>query len=92
MTVALSPWSEQFFVVVVVGIVSAAKQAPESMGCPARFHVAEKIGNINAVKDYVNLHTKAFTTILVVTMPMAKGRCFFIVLVVHYQHDIITLV
>ncbi len=77
MTLAFSSWSEQLFVVVVVGIVPAAKEALESIGGPAQFHVAEKIENINAVNDYVNLHTKAFTTILVVTMPMAtKDTCF----------------
>ncbi len=53
---------------VTFGIVPAAREALESMGGPAQCHVAEKIENINAVKDYVNLHTKAFTTILVVTL------------------------
>ncbi len=60
MTVTLSPWSEQIFVVVVVGIVPAAKEALESMGGPARFHIAEETVNINSINDYVNLCTKAF--------------------------------
>ncbi len=38
MTVALSPWSEQLFVVVVVGIVPVAKEALESMRGLAQFH------------------------------------------------------
>ncbi len=74
MTVELSPWSEQLFVVVVVGIVPAAREALESMGGQARFHVAEKIENINCVKTYVKLHTNDSTRLRVVTMPMAtKG-------------------
>ncbi len=51
------------FVVVIVDSFPAAKDALESMGCPARFHVEEKTENINAAKDYINLHTKAFMTI-----------------------------
>ncbi len=75
MTVELLPWSEQLFVVVVVGIVPAAREALDSMGGPARFHVAEKIENINAVNDYLNLHTKAFTTILVLITKGMSPRC-----------------
>ncbi len=50
MTVALSPWLKQLFVVVVVGIVPARDEAPKLMGGPVRFHVAKRIESINCVK------------------------------------------
>ncbi len=63
MTVVLSPCSEQRFVVVIVGILPAAKEVPELMGDPAPFPIVEKTENTNPLKVYRNLQTNPFATI-----------------------------